>query len=230
MVRRVLIALALCGVGCGGTVLGSTDGGGSDARDDAAREAGQDAPEPDGSLDDAGNSWSPVCPEEEPTVGAPCSIPEKMDTPEILCEYGKLQYDPTCDAIYQCEQGVWSKGNPLGSTCQPDGPNSASCPSTYADITGIDGGACSDNGLRCEYPEGVCSCAKSFGGPIEPDGGTTWFCNPGPGCPMPRPRLGASCSGSSQVCQYLTCEFGESCTDGFWQGQFEGCAEPGGSH
>jgi hypothetical protein len=228
MVRRVLIAIASAagGLACGGAVVGGSTDGGADTGRDAPPEGGADSPVPEG---DAGKPWSPVCPDEEPKLGGACSMPQKMDTPAVLCEYGKLQYDPACDAIYQCEGGTWSKGYTEGAACQPDGPNSASCPSTYADITGIDGGACEDDNLRCEYPQGVCSCAKGFGGPIMPDGGTTWFCNPGPGCPMPRPRLGSACSGSSQICGYLTCEFGESCTDGFWQGEFEGCAEPGGS-
>ncbi len=232
MVRRVMIALALCGVGCGGTVLGGSDGG-SDAGGDAPHAVeggGQDAPAADVGLFDTGKPWSPICPENEPTPGEACSIPEKMDTPALFCEYGKLQYDVSCDAVYQCQNGKWSKSNPLGpSSCQPDGPNSASCPATYADLQAIPGNACSDDALRCEYSQGVCVCSKGFGGPIEIDGGTHWYCNPGPSCPMPRPRLGASCSGSSQACQYLTCEFGEACLQGFWQGEIEGCAEPGGS-
>jgi hypothetical protein len=231
MIRRVLIALALCEVACGGTILGSSTDGGSDAATDSALEGGgPDATGPDGSSVDTGKSWSPVCPENEPVVGSACSIPDPRDSPGLWCEYGKIQYDVSCDTAYQCQEGVWTKSNPLPrSTCQPDGPNAPSCPATYGDLQAIPGAACTSDGLRCEYPQGVCSCARSFGGPIEPDAGTTWFCNPGADCPMPRPRLGASCSGSGQNCQYLTCEFGEACVDGYWEAMLEGCAEPGGS-
>jgi hypothetical protein len=234
MIRQVLFALALCGVGCGGTVLGASKDGGSDAADGSTSDAcenctgeggTQDAPGPG----DTGVPWSPVCPEEEPTAGSPCSIPEMMDNPSVLCEYGKLQYDVSCDAVYLCAgDGHWSK-NTTGSSCQPDGPNSPSCPATYADIQADGGGACSVDGLRCEYPDAVCTCSSGFGGPIEVDGGTSWYCNPGPTCPMPRPRLGAACSGSGQNCTYVTCEFAESCQDGFWHAEFEACAVPGGS-
>jgi hypothetical protein len=232
MVRHVLMALALSGVGCGGAVFGGPDGG-SDGGADSAYDGphfgdgGADAPLGDGSAD-GGQPWSPVCPEAEPTAGSACSIPEKMDTPGILCEYGKLQYDVSCDAVYQCQGGAWTKSSFFSMPCQPDGPNAPSCPATFADAMDTDGGSCSNDGLRCEYPEGVCSCSGGFGGPIERDGGTSWYCSPPSGCPMPRPRLGSSCSGSMQNCEYFPCEFSEACQGGYWVGEFEACAEPGG--
>src|SRR5580692_4374240 len=136
MIRRVLIALALCEVACGGTILGSSTDGGSDAATDSALEGGgPDATGPDGSSVDTGKSWSPVCPENEPVVGSACSIPDPRDSPGLWCEYGKIQYDVSCDTAYQCQEGVWTKSNPLPrSTCQPDGPNAPSCPATYGDL------------------------------------------------------------------------------------------------
>jgi hypothetical protein len=224
MIRRVMFALALCAVGCGGAVVSGSSDGGSDSGSDALGDGGgPDAPAADTGPPDAGKRWSPICPEDEPKPGTACSIPEQRDGRWVWCEYGKLQYDVSCDAVYQCQAGAWTMSFPPGP-CQPDGPNAPSCPSTYSALQGIERGACSDDdGLRCEYPQGVCVCSTGIGGPSEIDAGAYWSCNPGPSCPMPRPRLGASCSGSS-YCQYLTCEFGEACVDGFWQGELEGCA------
>jgi hypothetical protein len=230
MVRYALLALALCGIGCGGTVVGggSGDGGDGGGSSDGAKSDSPVGSEggPEGGKD-SGSPWSPVCPEEQPALGSACSLPSGMDVFPTLCEYGKLQYDVSCDTVLLCRSGSWA-AETFESSCQPDAPNSAACPATYAALMDEDGGSCSDNGLRCEYPEGVCSCSTGFGGPIMPDGGTSWFCNPGPSCPMPRPRLGSSCSGSSQNCTYLTCEFSETCQKGYWQGELEACASPGG--
>jgi len=230
MTRTMVLAFALCATACGGTVVqGNADGGGSDASSpDGSPDAtpGTDGSPPSDGATDGDQPWSPICPEDQPTIGSACSMTPPRDSPEILCEYGELQYDPGCDTVLTCEEGTWQNAFGPSETCQPDGPNSSSCPATYGDIDG--GGSCTDNGLRCEYPQGVCTCSAGFGGPVILDGGTSWYCNPGPGCPMPRPRLGSSCTGNQQ-CTYQTCQFGESCTGGYWQGEFEGCAEPGGS-
>jgi len=229
-------------VGCGGTILREGTDSGPDAGEDAPGkpDVGPDSPgRPDSQTDalgdaggDAGRSWSPVCPVDVPVMGSPCSLPQPPDNPEILCEYGKLQYDVACDTVLSCQGGTWGRASPLPSICQPDEPNAPACPATYADLQKdvAAGGSCSDANLRCEYPEGVCSCSQGFGGPISIDGGTHWFCNPGPGCPMPRPRLGEACTGSSQSCTYLTCDFAEGCVDGYWHGYFEACAGVGGTH
>jgi hypothetical protein len=105
-------------------------------------------------------------------------------------------------------------------------PHPSSCPATYAAVAAIDGGACDDNGIQCEYPQGVCWCNLGFGGIAEADAGPTWTCAPGSGCPMPRPRVGSTCTGN-QNCTYEPCQFAESCTDGYWQGEFEACAGVG---
>jgi hypothetical protein len=236
MIRAILISLAIGGsIGCGGTVLGAGDGGApessteasSDAKSDrtAPPDAGPDAPIADGGHDST-VSWSPVCPEEAPTVGSACSLPEMMDSPSIVCEYGKLQYDPSCDTLVQCVSGAWAPVTAVGTGCQPDGPNPTSCPASYAALKGMEGESCPSNGLRCEYPEAVCVCSRGFGGPVELDASLGWYCNPGAGCPLPRPRLGSTCSTNLQ-CTYFTCDFGESCTGGYWQAEFEGCAGAG---
>jgi hypothetical protein len=233
MLRYFVFAFALCGAACGGTLVqGSADGG----SDSSSGDSSSDAPGTDGNTDapvtdgpsDSGQPWSPVCPEQEPAPGSSCTIVTPRDSIGVMCEYGKLQYDVMCDTVLQCQNGAWTSAFAGTTSCQPDGPNSPSCPATYEDIQEDEGGSCSNAGLRCEYPEGVCTCSMGFGGPVLLDAGTSWFCNPGAGCPMPRPRLGSSCS-TNQQCTYLTCEFGESCTGGYWQGELEGCAEPGGA-
>jgi hypothetical protein len=233
MVRTILVGLALCGVACGGKFVdGAGDAGpdspgpsetGTDSPPPPPSDAGPDAPIPQ----DSSAPWSPICPVDQPAIGSACSLPSGMDIEGTLCEYGKLQFDPGCDTVLTCNEGHWANAE-SESSCSPDGPNSAQCPATYAD-TMDDGGACSDDNLHCAYPEGVCVCSMGFGGPIEIDGGSTWSCNPGAGCPVPRPRLGAACTASNQSCQYLSCQFAETCQDGYWQGEFEGCATPGHS-
>jgi hypothetical protein len=107
----------------------------------------------------------------------------------------------------------------------PDMPNSGSCPSSIAIPSA--GGPCTDNGLTCAYSTGVCNCAVFFGGIEVGDAGPSWTCNPGAGCPVPRPRLGSPCTGNAS-CTYETCSFGEDCQDGVWTGELEGCASAGG--
>ena len=229
MIRHAVLTLALLAVGCGGAVVGAR----SDAGSDAGAEASIDAPGPDSGADaspsdaahDSGKPWSPVCPEAAPAVGSPCTPPDSMDVPELLCEYGGPQFDPSCDTVVTCQSGTWQVAN-IGPSCQPDGPNPAACPASYAGATGSDS-SCSAAGTRCEYPQGVCICSTGFGGPIEIDASTRWYCDPPPGCPMPRPRLGSSCSGTSTTCEYSPCDFAEQCSGGFWQGLFEGCAKAG---
>jgi hypothetical protein len=228
MTRRTLLAIALCHVACGGSVAaggGDYDSGSADARHIPSSDSGHDSAAPD-TGHDGGAPWSPVCPEQLPAIGSPCTIPDPMDSPEILCEYGPIQYDINCSMTVQCDNGQWASGLADPSSCQPDGPNTAACPASYEALMAIPNSECSDTNLRCEYPEGVCVCSSGFD-VVEIDGGTTWSCNPGPGCPVPRPRVGSSCS-TNVSCTYETCDFGESCSGGYWQVLFEGCAGAGG--
>jgi hypothetical protein len=207
VIRTICLLGAILAMGCGGQTLGGPgdDGGpGSDA----------------GPGTDGGRAWSPVCPEDQPALKSACS------KEGLVCEYGKLNYDPSCDTIVQCFGGKWGTASGgLGSSgsCQPDGPNPSSCPATYAGVQAIGGGPCDDEGIQCEYPQGVCWCTAGFGGLEVPDAGATWTCAPGDGCPMPRPRIGTACTGH-QNCTYEPCEFTESCAGGYWQGAFEACA------
>jgi hypothetical protein len=245
VIRRTLSVLVLVGVGggvgCGeafvaeGPTDGSSDGsrqGGGDASLDAPADSGTDTPvATDGGSDvasDAGPPWSPICPTDQPKVGSTCVAAG------AVCEYpigAKLEYDVSCDLVLECTKAVWTRDTEFNTTtCELDLPNSSSCPLTYTALTASPDEGCSDDNLRCEYADHVCVCSHPLGGPIEIiDAGETWSCNPGAGCPLPRPRLGATCSTANQVCTYVTCEFQETCLDGSWQGEAAACATAGTS-
>jgi hypothetical protein len=64
-----------------------------------------------------------------------------------------------------------------------------------------------------------------IGGPVQIDGGTPdWGCVPEQGCPFPRPLLGVACNSPGQTCTYEACSYGETCQNGAWQADEEGCA------
>jgi hypothetical protein len=65
-----------------------------------------------------------------------------------------------------------------GSTSAPlDGAtNPVDCPVSYVQLQADTG--CTGKALRCAYPEAVCQCAGDLNGPMQPDGGLVWFCNP----------------------------------------------------
>ena len=241
MIRKTVGLLALvgvaCAVGCGEAfVAGPSDAssdapvhGGVDASADAPADTGTDTPAMDVGTDgasnvDAGPPWSPVCPTDQPKVGSDCS------PAGVVCEYPALklplQYDISCDVVLECTKGAWTRDTDFNtSTCQLDLPNASSCPNTYDALMASPGGTCSDDNLRCEYPDHVCVCSRSLGGPVELiDAGETWSCNPGPDCPMPRPRLGATCPTNNQACTYQSCDFEETCLNGYWNGEEAACA------
>jgi hypothetical protein len=189
----------------------TAEGGGHDAQTKEGGQVGKDA------STDAPSSWSPVCPENAPDLGSSCSVAEGT-----TCEYGNIQYDITCDTVFVCESGSWSKFAASG-TCVPDGANAPTCPATLADVQ--QGQDCTPSGTTCQYSAGVCTCNMSLGGPVQiGDAGNTatWTCNPGAGCPMPRPRLGTACS-AAENCTYNTCEYSQLCGDGAWRGELEAC-------
>ena len=120
---------------------------------------------------------------------------------------------------------------PSFEACTPKpGPNSASCPATYASVPL--GASCAATGLSCTYGQGLCSCQEPLGGPIQIDSGTGphgyWGCVPEQGCPFPRPRLGSACASVGLYCTYEACSYAQTCQGGVWQGQSEACAVPGG--
>jgi hypothetical protein len=79
--------------------------------------------------------------------------------------------------------------------------------------------------VSCYYTEARCSCQQvclgACGAPI--DGGPaplTWVCDipTTTGCPIPRPRLGTSCTVDPLVCDYGGCEgnLTMQCQAGTW--------------
>ena len=83
---------------------------------------------------------------------------------------------------------------------------------------------CKPENLTCPYTEGVCICTRSFGGPVKLTPAWDCFATP-PGCPSPRPHLGASCSQPGLDCNYGACSGGVdlACKDGYWQEQVIPC-------
>jgi hypothetical protein len=212
---RSLCLVALLVAGCGG---GAEQGG--DAATDSSRDGGSDARDTGVDSDsEAGDAaaWSPVCPRELPSLGSACS------DENVECEYGELQYDIGCDTVVECNCGTWVMADYGPTGCQPDGPNPSGCPSTYAGLEADLDDECS-MGLQCEYTQAVCQCLSvSSGGPVFDDAGA-WQCEPGAGCPLPRPRLGSTCSTPGESCTYTPCAFGEECKDGYWQANVLACA------
>ncbi|HEY1696620.1 MAG TPA: hypothetical protein VGG39_30875 [Polyangiaceae bacterium] len=230
LASSTLVASGL--LGCGGAFAPRDANG--DAGDDAgghdAGPTGDASPDPDGGGGDASNDaspapWSSVCPASLPAIGSACSLEN------VECEYGSAWWSISCDAVVQCSAGAWTKEQPSYTPCsaQP-GPNAPSCPATYASVP--TGTSCDATGLRCVYGQGLCTCDVPLGGPILIDGGTgSWGCVPENGCPFPRPRLGSPCDGSSatSTCTYEECSYGQSCQDGAWVAEEEGCAGAGAS-
>ena len=222
-------ALGILLADCGGTVETIGQGPGDDTGDSgpAQDSGGQDTgtldaqPGRDGSPVDGGrldSPLSPLCPPTGPAPGSAC-------TDETLqCEYGGAWWSVACDDVLQCQSGLWTVFHPSYDPCSPaPGPNPSSC----ADYTTLSqGGSCDVQGTSCYFSQGVCSCQAPLGGPVQIDAGNDayWGCLPGSGCPWPRPMLGSACATEGTSCTYEECSYGQSCQNGIWQGDLEGCA------
>ena|ERR1700690_2070438 len=154
---------------------------------------------------DATTAWSPVCPESVPAQGSACT------NEGLECEYD-------CDVL-ECAAGTWAGAVLVGGNLCDAGPSSPSCPATISGI--IPSASCTNSGETCVYAEGICQC-NSPGDPT-PDGGSSWFCGPEQGCPMPRPRIGSACSTPDQRCDYEECGANQVCTGGVWQPAIGAC-------
>jgi hypothetical protein len=209
VVRDLVLSLLVCG--CGGATFSAPGGGGGDGG-----EAGGD----DGGL-------SPACPASIPATGTAC-------TGTLACEYGN---DPSvaCDSVATCASGAWSVLPPARAFCGTNNP--PTCPASFGSVEGET--TCTPIQLDCLYPEARCHCSPSscLGGPchIEPDGGQpppVWVCNvpTGGNCPIPRPRIGSSCSQNGRTCDYGSCTGGVSlvCASGVWQDEPVGCPAAAG--
>jgi hypothetical protein len=234
MEARIISFLAAAAAGlttaCGGAFLpidGSDGGDGGGGVDSGSHEGGPvDAGGVDGPVgQDSSSPWSPVCPPSAPAPGSSCT------QQTVQCEYGGATWNVACDVVVQCENGVWTTIKPSFEACTPQpGPNPPECPASYAAVP--QGATCAGS-TSCTYPEAVCSCSYPLGGPPPPnlDGGINgyWSCVPEPGCPMPRPRLGAACSIEGTFCTYETCSYGQTCINGVWQSSPMACAQGGGA-
>lgn len=171
-------------------------------------------------------SWSPVCPMNPPTPASACSLPSEGAF-ETYCEYGSA-YVAACDAVFGCLQGVWQPAALFFGGCTWDGgtgTNPASCPSRPPATQGSSSSSsCSADAPPACWYGSTCWCHE-VGGPygVGDSGiGTAWSCAaPTPGCPVDRPRLGASCGsdgGSAPSCFWGNSVPGEEvCVDGVWQ-------------
>jgi hypothetical protein len=157
-----------------------------------------------------GGPWSPECPAAQPSAGSSCA------GVMTVCEYGDAWWDVSCDTVLSCANGTWALSPPSQGSCVPaPGPNPAACPTDPSTIQ--KSASCPEDQLDCYYGMGT-SCICTVGA-VHPDAGPTWSCAPEPGCPSTRPRLGSSCSESTQVCGYGvgSAGVGEQCLNGTWQ-------------
>ncbi len=185
---------------------------------------------------------------------APSPCEEAM--PTYACEYQGPQAcelgdaaNVRCNDVLSCVGYRWrpaDAGPPCTTACpaaftfdEPDGACSAETAST----------------LLCEYPEGMCGCARASrlvdastdadAAGDDPDAGDAgdagpyvWTCiqaKEQEGCPRTRPRLGARCV-RRVTCDYGSCVFDDgivvecrgSTSESFWsQGTPVGCRLPG---
>lgn len=199
--RVLLFVVAVPSVFAGTCACGATTGIEFGEVGDAggAAESSSDAG------DGPASSWSPFCPESAPALGSRCpsDLPATM-LGDLECEYG-------CGDVLVCAEGTWS-GAPGHWFCQA-GPNPTVCPSAIASIA--PGGACTEVGATCAYATGICQC-NAPSDPT-PDGGVSWWCGPGSGCPMPRPRIGSGCSTVALTCAYEECGTAQECQGGVWR-------------
>jgi hypothetical protein len=203
MSRIVVVLSCALACACGGAIVNPLEDGGTDGGPTS------DAP-------------SPYCPSTAPGQGGSCSHDG------VSCEYGS---DPNinCNIVAICVGGSWNVSSMSNGEC-PTPPNPSDCPATFASVPV--GQHCGNLvGTTCSYQQGFCGCSVGSGGPYPADAAAvaTWVCDaPEAGCPLPRPRLGTSCTQDALQCDYSSCELptGASlvCKDGAWEDQPYGCA------
>jgi hypothetical protein len=206
------------GTACGGSSFTSaSDDAGVSGPDGGGADDGAAAGDDGGAVGTGDGGGAAFCPATRPQAGTACA------PADFECEYGTDPLVP-CDQSSVCNKGVWaavSFANP--PTCPTPTPTeNVKCPLTYAAGQAVENTSCSDEGLTCSYPQGICACARAQAGA---GGGAQWHCpTPGSGCPATRPRLGSSCAGAAAgvQCDYGTCTLrvgvAEKCgTDGHWQ-------------
>lgn len=212
--RWMVAVSCLSAFACGGAQVDTADATAEteDAAEDMGPVFGGDADAIDAS------PWHYViCPTDAPTPGAGCSVPWYQ-----RCEYG-TSADVLCNTILSCSNGAWTVWQDTKSC-----PVLESCPAAPT-------GACTTPLIACEYPDAskVCVCGICGGGPPPPDGYLlTWRCaDPGPSCPLSRPRLGTACALDAGADAGIACRYGgagccegvyQECTQGVWIGEVTG--------
>lgn len=213
---------ALLAFGCGGSVANQTlapavDAGGVDSGEPDGSHNPPPTPVPDAAPNedvapppvDASHPWSPVCPEQPPSLGTSCA-PEGTQ-----CEYG-TQYDPSCNDLVQCQGGAWTQTR-FGPCNPTSDPNPPACPATSADVPKNQ--ACSDTGLVCLYADQYCSCNFTFGPPPPTRGSPrrgAAIHPPGARCPGPasdrraRPRTRAASTSTATLTKAVRAECGSA--------------------
>ncbi len=225
--RRLLAWAVMATWACGGgqTIPAGLDGSASAAGDERAGETASDGSvggpvdAQAGESTESGSAVAPVCPDSEPTEGAPCL--------RILdCSYGQSTR-PDCRHRWNCVAsgaGGTAAWHAVSLTC-PQAP-AGYCPpqqpasSTCTPMTNPDERA------GCEYPGNVvCQCACSNSGPNLGCASTEqWVCYgppTTPGCPAVVPNLGTACSVQGTQCAYGDpCDVGGLavyCRAGVWE-------------
>jgi hypothetical protein len=159
-------------------------------------------------------AWSPVCPNDQPAPGTPCTAQQAR----VICEYSNTERAACGDATVACVRGEWV---PNGAMClPPPGANPPACPSSFPASIAVTACPASGPPFTCIYPEGLCDCGYEMLVSTQ-----TWSCYREPGC-LPRPRLGAACDGADRAptsCTYQTCDYVQGCVDGYWQQNLGGC-------
>ncbi len=177
--------------GCGGITDDASIADSGPPGADAGEPNGEDAPWDGGAL-------NPLCPGEKPGAATTCPGP-------VTCEYGDAWWNPHCDTIDVCAYAgaLWDVKPPT-SDCSAPPPNASGCPPTPRAGT-----ACTPDASPCYYGyAGECDCLAHG------DAGATWACDPGPGCPSERPRLGTPCVVGPPMCGYFGTLY--VCDHGAW--------------
>jgi hypothetical protein len=214
-VAAALAVIAACG---SSETDGSSSGGGSSSSGGSSTSSSTGSTSSSGSSGSSGGGSTSDCfaTAAGVTTGTPCAPEGKF------CEYG-------CNDTATCTKGAWVRRQ-TEIACPPNLPQG--CPAALTDVP--KGSPCTTHGLTCIYPTGTCACVTP-GGLVGLDGGSPdkWACGPDPGCPTPRPHLGASCSTPGQSCTYVAPDCGPTrmpegeaqvCKDGYWQPTQLACA------
>ena len=208
--RATVLILVSALAACGGRSVGESGGGAGDGGDGVDAGSGSDA----GGGGDDGGGGGTACPATPPFNGSACA------RVGLECEWG-TNADPYCDVLMRCTTSGWlsnNGGGGGGGACAIS-PDAGACAPTYASVPR--GQTCAADGASCTYAEGACYCV-GVGGPQPPPGtSATWHCRDAtPGCPEPRPRIGAACASAGLQCDYGSCIVSGGvmlvCTDGTW--------------